>query len=641
MCGICGWVRCDGEPVDPRVLDAMTAVLRHRGPDGCGVLTLPPPGDGNSPPAAVGLGHVRLAVIDLSPEAGQPMTNEDGSLILTYNGEIYNYRELRAELAAKGHRFRSASDTEVILHLYEECGVEAVARLNGMFAFALWDAPRRRLWLCRDRMGVKPLVYCHAGGSLRFASEIKSLLADPGLPRELDPEALRLYLAFNYVPAPRTMLRGIRKLEPGCSLIWEEGRAAVRRYYRPLPPPEAQPEPPDRLRRRLVQALEEAVAGCMIADVPIGAFLSGGVDSGIVLALMARQSARPIKTFSIGFPESGRHDETAAARRIAAWFRTDHHELRVRPADVLDAVPEVLACFDEPFADSSAVAAHLVARETRRHVTVALSGDGGDELFGGYRAYLAEHWRGRYWKIPALLRTEVIEPLVARLPDSRESRLGEAVRRAKKFLRASRGEPAARLLALKEIAPGARRAALLVDGGDAPAEDPGLAWVRGLLARSTGDPINRLLYTDIIDSLSGDMLAKVDLTSMRHALEVRVPLLDPRVVEVALEIPGPLKIRRGVTKHFLKEAFKDVLPPGHTRLPKSGFEVPLSLWLRRELRPLAARCLGEDRIRAQGIFHYPAVRSLVADHDRRRADTSWMIWNLIVFQEWHARVLGA
>jgi asparagine synthase (glutamine-hydrolysing) len=638
MCGICGWVRGDGRPVDPRLLDAMVAALHHRGPDGRGALTLPAPGGGKPPGPAVGLGHARLAVIDLSAAACQPMTNEDGSLFLTYNGEIYNYRELAAELAAKGHRFRSASDTEVILHLYEECGPAAVARLNGMFAFALWEAPRRRLWLCRDRMGVKPLVYSQAAGGLRFASEIKSLLCDPGVPREIDPEALALYLAFNYVPAPLTMFRAIRKLAPGSSLLFEDGRVEIQRYYTPQPAPLDENLPPAQLRRRLVAALEEAVAGSLVADVPVGAFLSGGVDSGIVLALMARHSPRPVQTFTVGFAESGRHDESAAARRIAAHFRADHHELRVRLADILDTVPEVLASFDEPFADSSAVAADLVARETRRHVKVALSGDGGDELFGGYRSYLGEYWRRRFLRIPALLREAVLEPLVARLPDSRESRAGEAVRRAKKFLRASRGEFAERLLALKEVLPGARRREIFpADGG---ADDPALAWIRGLLARSSGDPINCMLFTDIVDSLPGDMLTKVDLMSMRHSLEVRVPLLDPRVVALALAIPGEAKLGGGVTKRFFKEAFRELLPPGHTRRPKTGFEIPLSRWLRGELRPLVARCLAEERIRSQGIFHFPAVKRLRDDHDRRRADTSWILWGLIVFQEWHARYLG-
>lgn len=639
MCGICGYVQADGRSMSPRLLDAMTAALGHRGPDGRVALHLPASPQGPAPSPVVGLGHARLAVIDLSAAARQPMTNEDGSLFLTYNGEIYNYRELAAELTAKGHRFRSASDTEVILHLYEECGTAAVARLNGMFAFALWDAPRRRLWLCRDRMGVKPLVYCQTKGGLRFASEIKSLLADPELPRRLDAEALRLYLAFNYVPSPRTMFQGIRKLEPGCSLLYADGQVELRRYYTPLPAPAAEDGRPARLRRRLREALDQAVADCLVADVPVGAFLSGGVDSGIVLALMARHSSRPVKTFTIGFAESPRHDETAAARRIAAHFGTEHHELRVHRADILDTVPEVLAGLDEPFADSSALAAYLVARETRRHVKVALSGDGGDELFGGYRAYLGEYWRRRYHRIPAPLREGLIEPLLARLPDSRDSRLGETVRRAKKFVRASRGEFAERLLALKEVFPGSRRAELLSsDGSTAP--DPALAWVRGLLARSDGDPVNRMLFTDIADSLHGDMLAKVDWMSMRHGLEVRVPLLDPRVVAVALAIPGEAKLHRGVTKHVLKEGFKELLPPGYTRLPKRGFEVPLSRWLRGELRPLVARSLDEERIRSQGLFHFPAVRRLVEEHDRRRTDTSWMLWNLVVFQEWHARYLG-
>ncbi len=564
------------------------------------------------------------------------MANEDGTIWLTYNGEIYNHKDLRLALEAKGHRFRSQSDTEVVIHLYEEEGLDAVRRFNGMFAFGLWDEARQRLWLCRDRIGVKPLVYSWDGTRLAFASEIKALLSDPTVDKQLDREALALYLAFNYVPAPLTMFRGIRKLEPGCSLVLEGGRVEISRYWDlARPAGEVEATDPVRLRGRLVELLSDSVAGCMLADVPVGAFLSGGVDSAIVVALMARLSARPVKTFTVGFADDGLYDETACARRVAAMYGTDHHEIRVDQRDMLDVLPEVLDAIDEPFADSSAIPTYLVSRETRRQVKVALSGDGGDELFAGYRSYLGEYWRERYLMVPALLRESIIEPLLTALPESRETRMGETLRRAKKFIRAASGPFDKRLLALKEVCPAPTRRKLMPGGNDGP--DPALAWVRRLLGRSSGDAVNRMLCTDLIDSLPGDMLTKVDLMSMANSLEVRVPLLDHRVVELAFGIPGPEKLRRGITKRVLKETFKDLLPPGHMRQPKRGFEVPISRWLRTDLKFLVDRYLSEERIRYQGIFDAAVVQDLVRSHRQAATDTSWTLWNLIVFQHWHER----
>jgi asparagine synthase (glutamine-hydrolysing) len=630
MCGICGHIDLLNRPVPEDRIRGMCAALTARGPDDVGLHLEGVPADG----LHLGLGHRRLSIIDLSSSARQPMTNEDGTIRLTYNGEIYNYKELRRELEARGHRFHSESDTEVVIHLYEEEGVEAVRRLNGMFAFGLWDERRRRLWLCRDRIGIKPLVYSWDGDRLLFASEIRALLTDPAVDRALDREALMLYLAFNYVPAPRTMFAGIRKLEPGCSLVLEGGRVEISRYWGlPDPAEEAEMVDPGRLRGRLVELLSEAVAGCMLADVPVGAFLSGGVDSGIVVALMARLSSAPVKTFTIGFAGDGLYDETEGARRVAAMYGTEHHEFRIRQHDMLDALPEVLGASAEPFADSSAIPTYLVARETRRHVKVALSGDGGDELFGGYRSYLAEGLRARYHRVPALLRESVIEPVIAALPDSRESRVGETLRRVKKFIRAARGPVDERLLALKEIAPAHVRSRLLKGGGHGP--DPALIWVRHLLGRSPGDAVNRMLGTDLIDSLPGDMLTKADLMSMAHSLEVRVPLLDHRVVELAFRIPGAEKLRGGVTKRVLKEACEGLLPPGHTRRPKAGFEIPISRWLRTDLGFLVDRYLSEDRIRDQGIFEADVVQDLVRSHRQAKTDTAWALWNLIVFQKWH------
>jgi asparagine synthase (glutamine-hydrolysing) len=630
MCGICGKISFSGESIRPELIGSMCAAIARRGPDDMGIFL----SEANGCGVQAGLGHQRLSIIDLSAAGRQPMANEDGTILLTYNGEIYNYKDLRRELEAKGHCFRSDSDTEVIVHLYEEEGPAAARRLNGMFAFGLWDDNKQRLWLCRDRIGIKPLVYSWDGARLLFASEIKALLADPTVDKELDREALMLYLAFNYAPAPLTMFRGIRKLEPGCSLTLEDGKTAVKRYWS-LPQPPESPAAADvgQLQRRLVDTLSEAVSGCMLADVPVGAFLSGGIDSGIVVALMARLSAQPVKTFTIAVDDDPRFDESLAARRVADMYRTEHHEIRVRQRDMLDVLPDVLESFAEPFADSSAIPTYLVSRETRRHVKVALSGDGGDELFAGYRSYLGEYWRARYLMVPALLRESIIEPLIAALPDSRENRIGETLRRTKKFIRATHGPFDERLLVLKEVFPALTRHKLLA-GRDGEI-DPALVWVQHLLSRSTGDGINRMLATDLIDSLPGDMLTKVDLMSMANSLEVRVPLLDHRVVELAFAIPGRKKLRGGITKHVLKETFKNLLPPGHTRQPKSGFEIPISSWLRTDLSFLVDRYLSEERIRDQGIFDAAVVQDLVRSHRQAKTDTSWMLWNLIVFQKWH------
>ena len=346
MCGICG--NQDGRLVEPGALKTMGAAIMRRGPDDSGIFIRPDVDEmGNG--VRVGLGQQRLSIIDLSPAARQPMCNEDGTIWLTYNGEIYNYKDLRRELEAKGHRFRSDSDTEVVIHLYEEEGLEAVTRLNGMFAFGLWDEKKQRLWLCRDRVGIKPLVYSWDGSRLLFASEIKALLADPTVDKALDRDALTLYLAFNYVPAPLTMFKGIRKLEPGCSLVLEDGKLAVSRYWS-LPQPSESRNPSDvgRLQSRLISTLSEAVSGCMLADVPVGAFLSGGIDSGIVVALMARMSSRPVKTFTIGFADDGLYDETERARRVAAMYGTEHHEFRITSATCWMSCPKCSARWTSP-----------------------------------------------------------------------------------------------------------------------------------------------------------------------------------------------------------------------------------------------------------------------------------------------------
>jgi len=639
MCGICGIIRFDGKPVAPELIQRMCRSFSHRGPDDEGIEIFGPSAEENGRQVTGGFGHRRLSVIDLSPAGHQPMASQDRSLLITYNGEIYNYRELREDLQKKGHQFKSSTDTEVILHLYEEEGVDAVHRLNGMFAFALWDRNRSRLWVCRDRIGIKPLVYYWDGKKFLLGSEIKAILCDDSISKKLNRSALSLYLAFSYVPAPHTMFEGICKLEPGHSILLENGRLQLRKYWdipqQKTPVASAMSSVTENgYESALFSALSEAVKVRMIADVPLGAFLSGGIDSSIVVALMAVHSPKPIKTFSIGFKDDALYDETRYARAVAERYKTDHHEIRLSAGDLLNVFPDVLASFDEPFADSSAVPTFVVSRETRKHVTVALSGDGGDELFAGYRSYLGEYWYPYYRWVPPVIRKPLFESWVMRLPDSRNEKVPEYIRRIKKFVRGSYGSFPERILSMKEIFSHSLQKQLLREIYN-PADNFPLKWVSNKLCGYETDRINLMLLSDVKDSLPGDMLTKVDWMSMKTSLEVRVPFLDHRVVEMAFQIPGSIKIRRGETKYLLKKTFKKLLPASLHHRPKSGFEIPIGRWLKMDLKFLLNQYLDEKRISQQGIFNYPIIEKLKNNYLSNRSDTSWMLWNLIVFQYWY------
>jgi asparagine synthase (glutamine-hydrolysing) len=571
------------------------------------------------------------------------MSNEDGSVWITFNGEIYNFKQIRAELENKGHRFQSNTDTEVIIHLYEEEGLDAVQRLNGMFAFALWDKNINRLWVCRDRIGIKPLVYYWNDQHFVFGSEIKALLNDPLISKDLDHEALLLYLAFNYVPAPYTIFKGIRKLKPGQFLTLQNKKLELKEYWDAPQVHHAEESisafamQESAYKEKLFYYLDNAVCSRMIADVPLGAFLSGGIDSSIIVALMARHADKPVKTFSIGFKDASLFDETHYAREVAELNHTEHHEFKLTHNDLIDVFVHALSTFDEPFADSSAIPTYIVSRETREFVTVALSGDGGDELFAGYRSYLGEYWFSKYMLIPGLLRENIFERLITFLPDSRDKKFLEYNRRLKKFIKSTKGSFPERLLALKEIFPKEIRNRILKNDhrqANSYQEDIALRWVKNLLNQYQGDRINSMLYSDFKDSLPGDMLTKVDWMSMKNSLEVRVPFLDHHVVELAFQMQGSLKLYKGKTKYILKETFKDYLPASLLQRPKSGFEIPIGRWLKSDLKFLIDEYLSEDKIRHQGIFDCNIVNDLVARHIENKSDTSWMIWNLIVFQYW-------
>ena len=634
MCGICGKIDLSGREVSRDLLKKMCDAFAYRGPDD----------EGQFISGSTGLGHRRLSIIDLSPAGHQPMCNEDQRIWLVYNGEIYEFERLRRDLQARGHKLKSLTDSETILHLYEEEGVDCLKHLNGMFAFGLWDDRCKRLWLVRDRLGIKPLVYYWDGRRLIFASEIKSILCDPDVSREIDPEALDLFLTLNYIPAPWTIFRNIRKLLPGHFLLFENSMLSTERYWDISGNNSLQQETPtedlEESKKRLRTLLEESVKRRLIADVPLGAFLSGGVDSSIIVALMSRNSTKPVKTFSIGYKDLPSFDETDYAREVATFNHTDHHEFKLGYQDILDAFPAVLENLDEPFADSSAVPTYVVSRETRSHVTVALSGDGGDELFAGYRMYLGEYWSGYYSKIPNFLRQGLIAPLIQALPDARDKPYLEKIRRAKKFLRGMSRSFPARFCGWREIFPFALRRKLL------KAPPPGnfyLGLVQDSVTRNQNafdhDTINLMLYLDVKGLLPGDMLTKVDRMSMVNSLEVRVPFLDYSFVEYAFTLSGKTKLQATGGKRILLETFQDLLPSPIVQRPKWGFEMPIGAWLRKELRFLIDDYLDEVRIKKQGFFEYEVVKKLISDHMKAREDTSWLVWNLIVFQHWYGKYM--
>ncbi|MBW2003243.1 MAG: asparagine synthase (glutamine-hydrolyzing) [Deltaproteobacteria bacterium] len=624
----------NGKRIEEALIRRMASVLSHRGPDDDGVYL------NHLPDLSIGLGHRRLSIIDLSSAGRQPMSNEDKTVWMVFNGEIYNFQSLRAELEGKGHQFSSQTDCEVVIHLYEEEGIEGVKNLAGMFAFAIWDNKSQTLFLCRDRLGIKPLVYHQGRNSLVFASEIKGILQDPDVSRKIDWNALGLYLTFNFIPAPYTIFEGVKKLKPGHILIFRKGKIEEKEYWN-IANRSAGAVQKDFATQKdeLFKLLEGAVKMRMIADVPLGAFLSGGIDSSIIVGLMARNSSLPVKTYSIGYKDMPMFDETEYAREVAVLNGTEHHEFKLSSQDVIDAIPDVLNSFDEPFADSSAIPTFVVSRETSKDVKVSLSGDGGDELFAGYRMYLGEGIYSRYHKIPSIMRNKFIEPAFLSLFDSRDNKIPEYVRRAKKFLKGAREESfEKRFFAWNEIFSRGLRENIFTGIGEV-AHDLGERLLAERLNEIDNDKINRMLYADMKESLPGDMLKKVDAMSMLNSLEVRVPFLDHGVCEMAFSLSGHWKIKKGKGKYILIETFKDILPRSLYKRPKWGFEMPIGKWLRSDLQYLINEYLSREVIVKQGIFNHDVVEELVDRLISNRSDTSWQIWNLIVFQVWYSNYM--
>jgi asparagine synthase (glutamine-hydrolysing) len=621
MCGICGVVCSErGAPPDLEAVARMNRRLAHRGPDSDGVFH-----EGGAALAAS-----RLSIIDLAG-GDQPIANEDGSVVVVQNGEIYNYRELREELERRGHRFATASDTEVLVHLYEEHGDGFAGRLRGMFAVAIWDSRERRLLLARDRFGIKPLYYRVAGGTLSFASELKAMLELPGFSREIDPRAVSAYLAFNSIPAPLTIFSGARKLGAGTLLSWQGGELSETRYARPQPPPagQARRRPGGRLAEELRETLRDSVRAHLVADVPVGVLLSGGIDSAGITARAAAEQADAVKTFSVGFEESS-FDELDRARLVAQRYGTDHHEIVLRP-DAVDLLPKLVEAFDEPFGDSSALPTYLVSELAAGEVKVALSGEGGDELFGGYYTYVADLLAPRLSGLATLAA-----PLVEALPSS-DSKVSFDYK-AKRFVRAVRLPPLERHHAWKEIFSPQSRASLLGVGGSD--WDP-VDLYRDRYAETEGaEPLARLQDVDLGIYLVDDLLVKTDRASMAHSLELRVPLLDQRVAELALGLATPLKVRGLAKKRLLRRALAPLLPRQVLRGPKQGFSIPVAAWLRGPLEPFAREVLSPATLARQGWLDPATVTSLLDRHCSGREDLSRQLWGLMAFTLWFDRYAG-
>ena len=631
MCGITGAIWTDPDrAIDAPTLAHMTEVMRHRGPDDEGTLRndfrLRPPYEAMP---GIALGFRRLSIIDLAG-GHQPMANEDESVWIVFNGEIYNYPFLRRRLEGAGHRFRTDSDTECIVHLYEDEGPACFSHLNGMFAVAIWDSRQRRLVLGRDRLGKKPLVYRNEPGRLLFASELKSLLAVPGMPREIDPAAIDEYLTYQYIPHPRTILKGYRKLPPGHYAVWCDGDLTVKPYWEPDFGYEAPLSEPEACKR-LVELFESAVTMRMRSDVPLGAFLSGGIDSSLVAAVMQKNASEPVKTFSIGFSVK-EYDETKYARLVANHLKTDHHELTVTP-DALAILDKLCWHYDEPFADASAIPTWYVSEMTRKHVTVALSGDGGDELFLGYQRYRAVAVAGWFDRVPPLQRF-FGAPLWQRLPGS--PRQKSRLRQFKRFCEAIGRSPIGRFYEWTSIFNEIRRAELYSDEflATLPNSDP-IHFVESAWNQAKGrDAVTAAGITDLITYLPCDLMTKVDIASMAHSLEVRNPFLDFRVVELAASLPLRLKYRYGRGKRLLYAAFKDLLPREIWRRPKMGFGVPLDHWFRHELSELVHDTLLSPSARCRDFFRPEAMQKLVSDHQQHVFDHSARLWALVMLEKW-------
>ncbi len=622
MCGICGKINLNNEPIDEALLRKMTSCLSHRGPDDEGLYI-----KGN-----VSLGHRRLSIIDLSQFAHQPMSNEDGTIWIVYNGEIYNFLELRDVLIKKGHTFRSRSDTETIIHLYEEYGPECLVYLKGMFAFALWDVKKQLLFLARDRIGKKPLYYWHSPNTFVFVSEIKSILQDDNFQRKPDYTAIHHYLTYQYVPSPWTAFEGIKKLPAAHYLVLKNGNIEVKRYWKLSYLPKHTIKEKD-LKAEIIERLKEAVRIRLISDVPLGAFLSGGIDSSTVVALMSGIMKEPVKTFSIGFKEE-KYNELGYARMIAEKFRTDHTEFIVEPKAV-EILDKLVWHYNEPFADSSAIPTYYVSKLAREHVTVILNGDGGDENFAGYGRYKANQVSGFMHSFVPLPLARLVYPLVRLIPHGKDP--DNFFWRLKRFLQEYTNTPELRNAQwLCHFTTEMKEDIYTDDFLCRFANTDSFELILNRCGEAEADSfLDRVLYADVMMYLPDDLLVKVDVASMANSLEARSPFLDHEFMEFAAGIPAEMKLKGLTTKYILKEALRNILPDEVLFREKMGFGVPIDYWFRNELKGMVYDTLLSEKAVSRGYFKKESIKKILDEHVSEKWNWHNHIWNLLMLELWH------
>ena len=627
MCGIVGIAYQETRQVEREILEKMNGAILHRGPDE----------DGFYVKENIGLAMRRLAIIDLSG-GQQPIYNQDKTKAIVFNGEIYNFQELRADLDKKGHQFYTNSDTEIIIHLYDEYGVDCVQHLRGMFAFAIWDEVEKSLFIARDRVGKKPVLYSHQpNGDLIFGSEFQALLQHPRVSREVDNEAIHHYLSYLCVPAPLTAFKQIRKIEPGHWLIWKNGEIKTNRYWLPdfhnkikITEQEAEEE--------TLRLLREATKMRMIAEVPLGAFLSGGVDSSVVVALMAEQSEKPVKTFSIGFEEED-YSELKYAKKVAEHIGAEHHEFIVKP-NAIEILPLLVEHYGEPYADSSSIPTYYVSRETRKHVTVALNGDGGDESFAGYERYLAMRLSEKYHKIPSLLRKGLIESAVNLLPNSATKRRSKA-KDLKRFVKAASLPKVERYLSLVNAIDKSSKENIYTEDFKTQVKSADSAqFLKEWFDKTNGNGIvDATMFTDQMTYLPNDLLVKVDIASMANSLEARSPLLDHKVIEFAASLPENLKLKGAENKSLLKKVGVRLVPREVLYRKKMGFGVPIANWLRGELKDFLRDNLLSEKFAKRGILKQDVVEKMINEHLSGEKDNYNQLWTILMLELWFQRFI--
>jgi len=630
MCGICGVFSINpNSPVESDVLQQMVDSIIHRGPDEEGVFCQP----------QIGLGSRRLSIIDVAG-GQQPIPNENKTIWIVFNGEIYNFAELRRFLHTKGHQFQTHSDTEVILHLYEEFGTECLEYLDGIFAFAIWDSTKQHLFIARDRLGIKPLYYAEVNQQFIFGSELKALLKHPEISREIDLVALNEYLSFEYVPTPRSIFKDIRRLEPGYFLVYG-AKGLIKQKFWDVTLARSELRPPMHWRdysKQLYQRMRSIVQKELVSDVPVGVLLSGGVDSSIIAALMTELYPGRVKSFSIGFQESS-FDESPYARMVAKHLQTEHHELILTSKMAADLVPDIVDFLDEPFGDSSLIPTFLLSKFASNQVKVVLGGDGGDELFAGYPTLTAHRLIEYYERvIPWSIRTNIAPFLLDWLPVSFNNISFDF--RLRRFL-SGRGVPhLTRHHRWLGSFTDDEKDLLLQDWLKPVLQDTYTQVYRHIRECDAMLPLNQILYADMKMYLEGDILFKVDRASMATSLEVRVPFLNRDLVSFVSDIPFDLKLRRLSGKYLLKKSFKHMLPSEIFKRPKKGFNMPVAHWISGELRNLTLDLLSKDRIERQGLFNYSYIHSLIDEHFKQQRDNRKLLWTLLVFQLWHSRYVS-